>query len=173
MRPLLLIFAMAMGAEAQLPPALPNSQTLSFGMVGLSTNQVARLNAANPAVNPPPGLSRCTVDLFFLDSQGKILKSVNFPIDPGQAVYLDLDRSEIKDEATRVEFRAVVRSSLLPSGVVPPPQEPVSTRCISHFTLEIFDKDTGKTTLILTDSKAVPVPLSPTDTQPPPPGLAR
>jgi len=57
-------------------------------MVGLAGGQVARVNAANIASGR--GLnSACPAEIFFLDAQGKVVKTRKAQLDPGIAAFLD------------------------------------------------------------------------------------
>jgi len=148
----ILFIALAGYARAQIAPS---SQTVTFGMAGLAANQVARLNVLNPAVLAGP--SACSAEVSFLDSQGTVLKTDTFQIREGTAAFLDLDWSEVNSSADRIQIRATLKTTQIIAG--PPPQGPAASVCALFPTLELFDKDTGKTTILVSDSRPVPVPI--------------
>jgi hypothetical protein len=130
-------------------------QTTTFGMVGLARNQVARLNVLNPGNAYGNRTVACSADMGFLDDQGRELKSRTAPVDWDKAVSLEFDRSELASGALRVQIRAVVKTAInRPDPSVAPPVMPGSV-CSLMPTLEIFDKDTGKTQLILSEGRSI------------------
>lgn len=147
-------------------------------MVGIGEGQAARLNVVN-VVNVPnvvntsgannPVQFACQLDLAFLDSQGNNIKqSTVSSLNPGQAAYLDLDWSEISGASPRAEIRGAVTTHL--PGIQPlgGSKSPVmqGLGCNVIPTLEVFDDDTGKTTVILSGPEIPgwPVPLAVTAT---------
>src|SRR5262245_54471971 len=102
-------------------------------MVGLARDQTARLNVVNIG---DPNQSPCDVGLTFFDSRGAALARDAQTLRPGAAALLDLNRETIGDPNARVQIRAVVQFS--------------SKDCLAQVraSLEVYDNDTGKTTLI-------------------------
>jgi hypothetical protein len=140
------------------------SQYVTFGMVGLSTGQTARLNAfALPVGGPIIAGASCQVTFDFYDATGKSLKTETVPVAQGSAVSYDLARTEIITPSTgRVEIRGTLRSAFVnPSAVVTPgtpgmPITPISAFCSVLPTLEIFDS-LGQTTVLLQQPTALPL----------------
>ena len=76
-------------------------------------------------------------------------------MDWGKAVSLEFDRNSLPTTALRVQIRAVVRTALnLPD---PTPASFVMPSAVCSFfpTLEIFDKESGKTVLIMTEGRSI------------------
>jgi len=164
----LAIVTCVVSANAQLP--LSYSQMITFGMFGVTTNQIARLNVVNAAVFSNPQIS-CSAELSFLDAQGSVLKSATFSIASGKAVYLDVERSEIDSSQGRLQIRALVSTSINSAF----PEQVAQPVCSFVPTVEVFDKDgIGKTTIMLSQGTfvIVPIPLAapPTPNGQPPNG---
>jgi len=147
--------------------ALPNCPTcrnlrFTFGMVGISPGQTARLNVVNAIPpgppNSPPG-PPIRVTLMFVDSTGNPFNIGDAParttvtLHPGQSTFLDLSLSGDAfpvgtpnippGPPTRVQLRALVSDCEGCSrGLVVP-------------TLEVFDNATGKTALVMPDIPAI------------------
>ena len=135
---------------------IPFSQSFTFGMFGVTADQVARLSVVNSAPGPA-GQSSCTIDLTFLDSDGKILKTARFALAPQKAAQLDLERRDVADAVGRIQIRASIAETVSPSaGLISP-----GATCAPVTTLEVFDSDSGKTSFILTDPKMVPLGAPP------------
>jgi hypothetical protein len=91
----------------------------------------------------------------FLDEQGRELKSSSAKVDWDKAVSLEVDRSELASGALRIQIRAVVKTAInRPDPSDTSPVMPGSV-CSLMPTLEIFDKDTGKTQLILSEGRSI------------------
>jgi hypothetical protein len=126
-----------------------------FGMIGLARGQTARLNVVNlrsvPALEPTPDqvvtLVPCTIRLRFVDQRGNtIVRSVE-NILPGAGAFLDLPFHEAIPrgfEGKRIEIRASVRALSRPDDE--------RRRCATISTLEIFDSETGHTSVIYPES---------------------
>lgn len=122
-------------------------------MFGLVKNQAARLNVLNPGANPSAGKLTCSAELAFRDSAGRVLKSSTSVVEDEKAVSLGIDRSEISGSGDRVEIRATVRTASAGSG--PPTSTPIMPGSVCNLfpTVEIYDKDTGRTTLLITEGR--------------------
>jgi hypothetical protein len=162
------------GAQPAIMVASP--QFVTFGMVGLNTGQTARLNAfALPLGGPLIAGASCQVTFDFYDATGKTVKTGTATVAQGNAVSLDLARSEIATTTTtatatpgRVEIRGAVRAAFVsPSAVGTPvtpvapgtpvtPIMPISAFCSVLPTLEIFDSS-GQTTVVLQQPTALPL----------------
>ena len=148
-------------------PVLPVSpQSLTFALVGLAPDQTARLNALGlPMGGPIIAGSSCQVILTFLDDQGNSLKTVTQTLTAGKSTPFDLQFNEISNPATsRAEIRGTVRTSFTitnPGGPTPPvtPMPVLVGSCSVLPSLEIFDQATGKTTVMLNSTQALPTIL--------------
>lgn len=134
-----LAVSMPSRAEAFDPQPDP---PVRFGMVGLTRGQTARLNAVNTG---NPDESACPVELSFVDSMGNTVGIVPCIIPPGEADFLDLDAASLGRPETRVQIRATV--------AIGGPRRREVKACAKNLrlTLEVFDTDTGKTAVILSD----------------------
>ena len=133
------------------------SAVFSFGMIGITAEQTARLSIVNTRKCANPG--NCTpaepvqVHLMFVKSDGNPVTNVDGqPIESGvtlmsdQSTSLDLRGSMLLgNNAGRVQIRAAVPSCVgcgTSQGFVIP-------------TLEVFDNATGKTMLVMPDYPAI------------------
>ena len=141
--------------DAAAQGAMPFVQSFSFGMVALGSDQVAKLNTVNIA--PAAGMPACAVEVSFLDSQGGVLKSAKLHLESQRAAFLDLDRSEVAGPAGRLQIRATYYVTMpAVMGVLAP-----GSVCSIAPTLEISDKGSGKSVLVLSDAKMVPLASQP------------
>jgi len=88
----------------------------------------------------PPGPCR-EVELMFVDSLGDIRQRSTQCLLPGHAVFLDLNGNSVEVPGLRLEIRGLVHA-------VPPP-DPDSNHMSLGATLEVFDNETGRTSLVL------------------------
>jgi hypothetical protein len=153
------VAGLAAGQGTSMPVLFPQVQT--FGMVGLTEGQTARLNLLNPGVLPPLATGAiCSVQASFLDSKGTVLKTAPLLVPPGQSVPFDLDRDT--DLTTVADQRVQIRATLQTPAPSPVFANPIALfGCPLIPTLEIFNKDTGRTQVVLTETRSVfgPVPL--------------
>jgi hypothetical protein len=125
-------------ASASAPHAYPPT----FGMIGITQGQTARLNVVNTAdiFNPrgyAPAASRVT--LKFLDGAGRVLVESSEILEPGQATQLDFNADRLSPRgASRLQIRAVVSTDPDIYGFVP---------CVMP-NVEVYDTETGKDVLI-------------------------
>jgi hypothetical protein len=126
-----------------------------FGMIGLARGQTARLNVVNlrstPTVELTPDqvvtLVPCSIRLRFVDQRGNTIARSVENIVPGTGAFLDLPFAEATPrgfEGKRIEIRAIVRALGRP--------EDERRRCATLATLEIFDSETGRTSVIYPES---------------------
>ena len=132
----------------------------SFGMVGITADQTARLNVVNTKKCDHPPCAPAQVELRFVNSSGSPFTNVDggqpsqsmVTLASGQSGFLDLRGSfSCPGGCTapaRVQIRAEVPScvgcgSANGSGFVIP-------------TLEVFDNATGKTAFVMPDYPAIP-----------------
>src|ERR1017187_3819231 len=148
--------SMAQNAIVAEPMAMVQP-AVTTGMVGLTTNQTARLSVLNlnststttASLTPP---INCTVELQFFDAQNKSLKQslvLNFA--PQTATTLDLTRAAI---TTQTGNRAEIRGAV----TVNPASTPVAGAatpgyCTVFTTLQIFDETTGSTVVLTSDTR--------------------
>jgi hypothetical protein len=111
------------------------AQTWWGSPVGITLGQTARLTFAN--VGEPRGI---VVDWRFIDADGVIVARSERPltIPFGKMVSVDLDRDTLPRTEARVQIRIEVEV-LTPGN----PGKDLST------SLEVFDNDTGKTTVFV------------------------
>jgi hypothetical protein len=158
----LTVFA-CMAANAQPPtPSVPPGQGLGFAMVGIAPGQSARINALNqlpsPAAQGPAG---CRIALQFYDAEGQLVKEYVVPgLAVGKSAAVDLNRDDLPG-GDRLSLRAVLVFGYS-GGANPPPQLLQQTAtCNIVPSLEIYDNDTQKTSIVITDVKPLPGPSMP------------
>ena len=147
-----LIVTTTLSALAQETTTIPagSSRVQTFGMVGITTGQDLRLNVLNAGIlTPSQQPISCNVQLFFVSDQGLVLKRATTSIAPGRSQSIDISRdADIAAGQSRVEVRAVVSS--LSIVAIASGSGPHQAFCQLVPTLEVFDRDTGRTTAILT-----------------------
>jgi hypothetical protein len=148
------------------------SQYATFGMVGLSTGQTARLNVfALPVGGPIIAGGSCQVTFDFYNELGKSVKTGTATVAQGAAVHFDMLRTEVDSLAGRTEIRGTVRTAFVNPSAVPVPVPtpgtpgtpgtpvtpitPVYGFCSVLPTLEIFDSTSGQTTVVLQQTTAL------------------
>jgi hypothetical protein len=89
---------------AQTTPIAINQQLSTFGMVGLSAGETARLNAFALPMGGPVVAGGCEVTFTFYDDKGSSLASTTLPVTQGQAVHFDLTGTAAQ------EIRGTVRT---------------------------------------------------------------
>ena len=132
-------------------------QGVGMTMIGIASGQSARVSALNLGSVSSTQTSSCTVTFQFLDSQGKVLKEVLATLQVGKAANLDLSRDQLPGEELRAQIRAVLLYGY--TGGAPPNQTILQQfDCNIAPSLEVYDNTTGRTSLILTDSRPLPMP---------------
>jgi hypothetical protein len=143
------------------------SQYVTFGMVGLSTGQTARLNVfALPVGGPIIAGGSCQVTFDFYNEAGKMVKTGTATVAQGAAVHFDMLRTEVDSLAGRSEIRGTVHTAFVNPSAVPMPTPgtpgtpltpitPVYGFCSVLPTLEIFDSTSGQTTVVLQQTTAL------------------
>ena len=128
---LTLLFAvlLTLGAARAQADILPGV-SISFAPVGLTLSQTARLNLVN--IGEPVGLF---INWAFIDDKGNVLARSSVTLPLGQTVSVDFKR---QGGPLRAEVRAQV--DILNPGV---PSESLGR------SLEVFNKDTGATTVFM------------------------
>ena len=155
------------GIAAAQSTSLPvwYSQVQTLGMVGLTEGQTARLNLLNPGVQSPAATGAvCSAQVSFLNGQGDVLKMTTVSVIPGKSIPFDLNRdTDFADAEQRVEIRAIIRIPpvppiVSPQPVLPQPVPPQPATCTLIPSLEVFNNDTGRTQVVITDVRTVPGP---------------
>ena len=149
---LLMAVAEAVSAQSYQPGA-------GFGMIGFAAGETARVAALNLGQGTLPKPSSCAVTLQFLDDQGAVLKQAVVTLEPGKAASLDLSRDQLPG-GSRVEIRAVLLFGYF-GGANPPPAVLQRFDCNILPSLQVYDNDTERTSIILTDAKPLPPPATP------------
>ena len=170
---LIVAFAAFAPVRAGAQPAIMiggASQYATFGMVGLSTGQTARLNVfALPVGGPIIAGGSCQVTFDFYNEAGKMVKSGTATVAQGAAAHFDMLRTEVDSLAGRSEIRGTVRTAFVNPSAVPMPTPgtpgtpgtpvtpitPVYGFCSVLPTLEIFDSTSGQTTVVLQQTTAL------------------
>lgn len=143
------------------------TQTMTSGIVGVAASQTARLNAYYPGPLAPYATGAlCSAQVSFTDDQGNVLKTEAITVKPGQSVAVDFTPSTQQSSAVsgRVELRASV-SVPLATPVTPGTPGPMPgiavplAFCSLSPTLEIFDNDTLKTQVLVTDFRLSGLPI--------------
>ena len=116
-----------------------------FAQLGIVSGQTIRLNAVNvgepasPLIPPGP----CRVTLVLFGPEGGVLAHATQVLQPGAATFLDFTPPAIIDVA-RAEIRGVMTVESINRGIPPP----------CRATLEVFDNADGKTTTLLSPTRA-------------------
>jgi hypothetical protein len=167
---LIVAFAAFAPVRAGAQPAIMiggASQYATFGMVGLSTGQTARLNVfALPVRGPIIAGGSCQVTFDFYNEAGKMVKTGTATVAQGTAAHFDMLRTEVDSLAGRSEIRGTVRTAFVNPSAVPMPTPgtpvtpgtpitPVYGFCSVLPTLEIFDSTSGQTTVVLQQTTAL------------------
>ena len=124
-----------------------------FGMVGLAEGQIARLNVvslADASGIDNPNIQPVVLELSFLDEAGRgLVTRDGTPIQStvrlmrGRSAHLDLDWGAMIIDGGRIPFRALVKAAA-PDGAGRKASDPEWIP-----TLEIFDAETGRTSVFL------------------------
>lgn len=124
------------GFNPQPEPPGDSDPIFEFGFVTEGRGQTMRLNASftDAAADLPPG--PCRVTLSFYDGDGRLVMQTVETLELGKTVSLDVPAGEIPS-TVRKRLRATVHVEALPGGIVP---------CVMP-SLEVFNTDTGKTSL--------------------------
>ncbi|MFL6333371.1 MAG: hypothetical protein ACJ754_08540 [Pyrinomonadaceae bacterium] len=139
--------------RAQSDTSPPVSERVSFGMVGITRGETARLSV----VNTSDAICPCQrITLNFRDADGRLLRNRDgrpvrkeVTLEPGQSAFLDLDADDLQfpPGPTRLQFRAVVTMIPPPvpeSGGTPPP---IGDRSVPS--VEVFNNSNGRTVLFI------------------------
>lgn len=131
---------------------------LGFGLLGVAEGQTLRINALNLGSRSSTPATGCEVTLRFLDVKGVVLRESVVRIPPGQGASLDLRRAQMTDQPGRASVRAVLLFGLAGGGAPAGPDVRQNFDCNIVPTLELLDETTGRTTLVVTDARPLPLP---------------
>ena len=105
----------------------------SCGMFGVARGQIARVNAAHIG---GPNTRPIQVEMALVDATGTVVARDSKTIVPGQAVFFDVAFEAVGGDGDRIELRVVISGQ---------PERNLSS------SVEVFDTDTGKTTVFIGD----------------------
>lgn len=142
--------AMTMAAQAQ--------PGVAFGLLGVAEGQSLRVNALNLGNRSSTSATGCAVTLRFLDAKGVVLRESVVQTPAGHGALLDLRRAQVSEQPGRASVRAVLLFGFAGGGAPAGPDARQNLDCNIVPTLELFDDSTGRTTLVLTDAKPLPLP---------------
>lgn len=148
----LLVVFLTMTMSAQAQPGV------AFGLLGMAEGQSLRINALNLGSRSSTPASGCEVTLRFLDAKGLVLREKVLQLPVGQSAFFDLRRAQISDQPGRASVRAVLLFGFAGGGAPPGPDVRQNFDCNIVPTLELVDDASGRTTLVLTDAKPIPLP---------------
>lgn len=153
-----------MSANAQPPtPSIPPTQGLGFALVGVAPGQSVRINALNQVPSLAlQGQAGCRISPQFYDAEGQLVTEYVVPVlTVGKSASLDLNRDDLPGGGGRLSLRAVLAFGYS-GGANPPPLILQQTAtCNIVPSLEIYDNDTQKTNIVVTDAKPLPGPPIP------------
>lgn len=149
------VFGLALTAAALWGSPLtrasaPHTYPPTFGIVGITHGQTARLNVVNTMdiFNPrgiPPRPTR--VRLTFLDGNGRVVAETTRTIEPGQAASLEVNADRFFPPGpSRLQLRPVVTVDNL--DLVDNPDIYEFVPCVMP-TVEVYGNETGVTSLVV------------------------
>ena len=129
---------------------------LSTPMVGVGAGQTVRINALNLGTSQSTATSTCQITAQFLDQKAAVLKEKTLEVSAAKSESIDFDYSGTQSDK-RLQLRAVIFFAHV-GGAPPGPAVHRSSDCNVVPSLELYDKQTGRTSLILSDWKPLPTP---------------
>lgn len=147
-----LVALAAVVTSAQAQPGL------GFGLLSLAEGQGLRVNALNLGTRTSTPASGCEVTLQFLDDKGTVLRERVVRLLAGRGGSLELHGLQAAERPERVSVRAVLLFGSSGGGAPPGPDVRRDFDCNIVPTLELFDEASGRTTLVVTDAKPLPLP---------------
>ena len=146
------IFRNTQPAQAQEVP--PQAERISFGMVGITRGQTARINVTNISLAICPCIR---VVLNWAKPNGQLLRnrdgeiirrSIELP--PGESTFLDVDFGEVPPPVPdRLQLRAIITVLPPPVGDMPPPIS------MMPMTVEVINNSNGRTEFALSALPAI------------------
>lgn len=139
--------------------AQPPTQGLGFPIVGVAPGQSIRINALNQTPSPAlQGQAGCRISLQFYDADGQLVTEYLVPVlAVGKSAALDLNRDDLPGGG-RLSLRAVLAFGYSGGANPPPLLLQQTATCNIVPSLEIYDNDTQKTNILVTDAKPLPGP---------------
>ncbi len=131
---------------------------VGFGLIGIANGQSLRVNALNLGTRSSTPATGCEVTLQFLNAKGVVLRESVVQLPAGQGASFDLHRAQVSDQPGRASVRAVLLFGFAGGGAPPGPDARQNFDCNIVPTLELIDDATGRTTLVLTDTRPLPLP---------------
>jgi hypothetical protein len=139
------------------PAFLSSSQYLTFGMVGITPGQSARINALLlPAGGPIIAGGSCQVTFTILNDQGATLASATMPVTQNQSVQFDYPALPLPlptSGTMRTEIRGTVQTAFTVTSGSPVAAGPT---CAVVPSMEIVNPTTGQTELVLENTHPLP-----------------
>ena len=127
-----LVAALALVALTRVTQAMPRT-CAGCGMFGVARGQIARINVAHIG---EPDSRPIQVEMALVDATGAVVASDSKTIEPGQAVFFDVPFDTVGGGEDRIELRPVISGGPQPH---------------LRSSVEVFDADTGKTTVFIGD----------------------
>ena len=152
---LIVLLVIPMHAAAQQP----YRPGITFPIVGVSATQTARLNAVNLGGSSKTESSSCSVTFEFWDTRGQVQAHKLVRLRPSDSAFLDF-APQLRSGNTRMEFRAVLFFGYH-GGASPTPDILQQYDCNILPSLEVFERKTGKTYFVLTETRSLPPPRNP------------
>jgi hypothetical protein len=148
---LLVLGVLGSAAVAQQPG-------VSFGLLSLVEGQSLRLNALNLGNRSSTEATGCEVTLRFASASGRVQREDTARLPAGRGAWLDLRRAQVSEPAGRASVRAMLLFGLASGGAPPGPEVRQHFDCNIVPTLELIDDASGRTILVLTDTRPNPLP---------------
>ncbi len=139
---------------------LASPQYVTFGMIGITEGQLARLNALLLPMGGPVVAGSCQVTFTYINDQGTTLASTTLPLTQNQAVHFDYPALPVPiGGAARTQIRGTVQTSFVSTSGSPVPAAP---SCSVVPTMEIYNVTTSQTAVVLETTHALPevIPLT-------------
>jgi hypothetical protein len=131
---------------------------VSFGLLSLVEGQSLRLHALNLGNRSSTPATGCNVTLRFLGTSGRVQREDTVRLSAGQGAWLDLRRAQVSEPAGRTSVRAVLLFGLAGGGAPPGPEVRQHFDCNIVPTLELIDDSSGRTILVLSETRPNPLP---------------
>jgi hypothetical protein len=153
------------GVMVALPWTVARAQSpyqpgVGFPTIWLAPGERARVSAFNQGTGSSTKDTGCSITLQFLDARGQEVKQTVGVLKQGQAMSLDLGRSELPE----VDSLVAVRAALLFGYFGGAPSGPGMLErfdCNIAPSLEVYDDHTGKTRLSLSEAEPLAPPATP------------
>jgi hypothetical protein len=133
---------------------------VGFPTIWLTPGERARVNALNRGTGSSTKDSSCSVTLQFLDARDQVVKQTISALKRGEVASLDLSRGELPGGESGAAIRTVLLFGYY-GGAPPCPGVLERFDCNIVPSLEVYDDQTGKTRLSLTDAKPLVPPTTP------------